>query len=150
MSNQPPYGYPGQQGYQGGGFPPPGPPPGKTKVMNLDYNVAAMLAYLPVCCVSLICSIIWIASEPKESKFIRFHALQSLLLTGAAVAAWFVLWVIGAVAGRIFFGFGLLFFLLEIAVSLAWFVLMIIGAVKGYQSQMWKVPTLGDIAEKNC
>lgn len=151
MSNQPPYGYPGgPQGYQGGGYPPPGAPTGKTKVLNLDYNVAAMLAYLPICCVNLICSIIWIASEPKENKFLRFHALQSLLLTGAAVAAYFVLWVVGAVAGRIFFGFGLLFLLLDLALIGVWLVLMIIGAVKGYQSQMWKVPVLGDIAEKNC
>lgn len=151
MSNQPPYGYPGgQQGYQGGGYPPPGAPTGKTKVLNLDYNVAAMLAYLPICCVSLICSIIWIASEPKENKFLRFHALQSLILTGAAVAAYFALWIVGVIAGRIFFGFGLLFLLLDLAFLAVWLVLMIIGCVKGYQGQMWKVPVVGDMAEKNC
>ena len=147
MSNQPPYGYPGgQQGYQGGGA----PPTGKTQVLSLDYNVAAMLAYLPICCVSLICSIIWIASEPKENKFLRFHALQSLLLSGASVAVYIVLWIVGVVAGRIFFAFGLLVLLLEIALGAVFLVLFIMGAVKGYQGQMWKMPVIGDIAEKNC
>lgn len=151
MSNQPPYGYPGgSQGYQGGGYPPQGPPTGKTKTLNLDYNVAAMLAYLPICCVSLICSIIWIATEPKENKFLRFHALQSLILTGAAVGVYFILWVIGIIAVRIFFGFGLLLFVLEMALLAVFFILFIIGAVKGYQGQMWKLPVIGDIAEKNC
>ena len=147
MSNQPPY---GQQGYQGGGYPPPATPTGKTKVLNLDYNVAAMLAYLPICCVSLICSIIWIASEPKENKFLRFHALQSLLLTGASVVCYFVLWIVGVVAGRIFFAFGLLILLVELALLAVFLVLFIMGAVKGYQGQMWKIPMIGDIAEKNC
>lgn len=150
MSNQPPYGYPGgQQGYQGGGFPPPSGPAGKTKVLNLDYNVAAMLAYLPICCVSLICSIIWIASEPKENKFLRFHALQSLLLTGASMACFFVLWVISIVTARVLF-FGLLILLVELALLAFVLVVFIMGAVKGYQGQMWKLPVIGDIAEKNC
>lgn len=145
MSNQPPYGYPGgQQGYQGGAQ-----PTGKTQVLNLDYNVAAMLAYLPICCVSLICSIIWIASEPKENKFLRFHALQSLILSGVFVAVYIVLWIVGAVAGRIFFAFGLLVLLVEIALAVVFLILFIMGAVKGYQGQMWKMPVIGDIADKN-
>jgi len=150
MSNQPPYGYPGgPQGYQGGGYPPQGAPTGKTKVLNLDYNVAAMLAYLPICWISLVASIIWIASEPKENKFLRFHALQSLILTGALIAVYIVLWIFGAVAIRIFFGFGLLVLLLEVAVGVGGLVLFILGAVKGYQGQMWKLPIIGDMAEKN-
>ena len=148
MSNQPPYG--GPQGYQGGGYPPPGGPTGKTKVLNLDYNVAAMLAYLPICCVSLICSIMWIASEPKENRFVRFHAMQSLILTGAMVAAYFVLWVISLIAVRVFFGFGILILLIEVALLVVWLILTIIGCIKGYQNQMWKMPIIGDIAEKNA
>jgi len=151
MSNQPPYGYPGgSQGYQGGGYPPPGAPTGKTKVLNLDYNVAAMLAYLPVCCASLVASIIWLASEPKENRFVRFHAMQSLILAGVMLAAFFVLWVISFIAVRIFFGFGILIFLVEMALLAVWLVLTIMGCVKAYQNQMWKIPFIGDIAEKNA
>jgi len=146
MSNQPPYGY-----NQEGSYPPPPPQgDGKTKVLNLDYNVAAMLAYLPICCVSLVCSIMWIATEPKENRFLRFHALQSLFLTGALFAILFALWILGFVAARIFFGFGLLVWLVEMAVCVVGVILFIVGAVKGYQRQMWKLPVIGDMAEKNC
>jgi uncharacterized membrane protein len=43
-----------------------------------------------------------------------------------------------------------LLLLVELALLAGWLILFIIGAVKGYQGQMWKVPVLGDIAEKNC
>lgn len=154
MSNQPPYGYPGQQGYQGGGFPPPGPPPGKTKVMNLDYNVAGLLCYLPVCCINLVFSIIWLASEPKENRILRFHALQSLLLIGVAFIVMIIFWFLtlavavtpgpGGAAG-----FGILN-LIQWVIGLAFFALSVFGCIKAYQGEMWKLPVIGDIAEKNA
>jgi|SRR5882672_7494655 len=156
MSNQPPYGYPGgPQGYQGGGYPPQGAPPtGKTKVLNLDYNVAGMLCYLPICCINLVFSIIWFASEPKENRLLRFHALQSLLLIGVffvvSVICWFLAIAIavtpvpGSTAGWGLFG------LLRLVVGLIFLVISIIGCVKAYQGEMWKLPIIGDIAEKNA
>ena len=155
MSNQPPYGYPGgPQGYQGEGYPPPGAPTGKTKVLNLDYNVAGMLCYLPICCINLVFSIIWLASEPKENRILRFHALQSLLLIGVAFVVGVIFWFLaiaiavtpvpGSTAG-----WGLLG-LLRLALGLGFLVLSIIGCIKAYQGEMWKLPIIGDIAEKNA
>lgn len=150
MSDQPPYGY-----NQGGGYPPPPPgsPSGKTKVMNLDYNVAGMLCYLPICCVNLIFSIIWLASEPKENRFLRFHALQSLLLIGAAFVVFIILGILGFAtavapgpAGSA--GWGLIT-LIEWAFSILLLVVAVLGCVKAYQGAMWKLPIIGDIAEKN-
>ncbi|HXF39239.1 MAG TPA: DUF4870 domain-containing protein [Blastocatellia bacterium] len=156
MSNQPPYGYPGgSQGYQGGGgYPPPGPPSGKTKVLNLDYNVAALLSYLPICCINLIASIIWLASEPKENRFLRFHALQSLLLIGLSIVVWIIFMFLGV--GMMFSpsstvgaaGSGLLT-LIQLVVWLILIILHILCMVKAYQGQLWKLPLIGDIAEKN-
>jgi uncharacterized membrane protein len=155
MSNQPPYGYPGgpQQGYQGGGYPPPGAPTGKTKVLNLDYNVAGMLCYLPICCINLIFSIIWLASEPKENRIVRFHALQGLLLIAVGFVVGIIFWFLtiavtvtpgpGGTAG-----WGLLN-LLQLAIALGFLVISIMGCIKAYQGQMWKLPIIGDIAEKN-
>lgn len=155
MSNQPPYGYPGgPQGYQGGGYPPPGAPTGKTKVLNLDYNVAGMLSYLPICCINLIFSIIWLASEPKENRLLRFHALQSLLLIGVIFVVSVIFWILtiavavtpvpGSSAG-----FGLLS-LVRLVFGLAYLVVSIFGCIKAYQGEMWKLPIIGDIAEKNA
>ena len=167
-------GYPPQGGYQGGGYPPPGgyqgggyppPPPqgpgGKTQTLGLDYNIAGMLCYLPtcLCCVNLISSILWLATEPKESRFVRFHALQGLLLFGVGFVIGIVFWFIGAGArlgttmstgsGAAGAGAGFLVQLISWAFSLAFLVLHIIGCVKAYQGQMWKLPVIGDIAEKN-
>ena len=156
MSNQPPYGYPpgGPQGYQGGGYPPP-PPASKTKVMNLDYNVAGMLCYLPICCINLIFSIIWLASEPKENRLLRFHALQSLLLIAAFFVMSIIFWIltiamaVTPVPGAVDAGWGLLG-LVRLLLSLVFLVVSIIGCVKAFQGQMWKLPIIGDIAEKNA
>ncbi|MEK6322640.1 MAG: DUF4870 domain-containing protein [Acidobacteriota bacterium] len=157
MSNQPPYGFPpgGPQGYQGGGSPPPGSATGKTKVMNLDYNVAGLLCYLPICCVNLITSIIWLASEPKENRFLRFHALQSLFLTGIGIVVWIIFAFLGV--GMAFSssssvgaaGSGLLS-LVQLLIFLILLVVHILCMVKAYQGQMWKLPVIGDIAEKNA
>jgi uncharacterized membrane protein len=156
MSNQPPYGYPGgPQGYQGGGYPPPGAPTGKTKVLNLDYNVAGMLSYLPICCINLVFSIIWLASEPKENRILRFHALQSLLLIGLFFIVNVIFWIltiavaVTPVPGAVDAGWGLLG-LLRLVFGLGFLVLSIIGCIKAYQGEMWKLPVIGDIAEKNA
>lgn len=151
MSNQPPYGYTG--GPQGGGYPPPVAPTGKTKVLNLDYNIAGLLCYLPICCINLVFSIIWLASEPKENRLLRFHALQSLLLIAVAFVVGVICWFLAiAVAvtpgpGRTA-GWGLLN-LIQWAVGLVFLGISIFGCIKAYQGQMWKLPVIGDIAEKN-
>ena len=150
MSDQPPYGY-----NQGGGYPPPSSPAGKTKVLNLDYNVAALLSYLPICCVNLITSIIWLASEPKENRFLRFHALQSLLLTGVGIVIWVVFMFLGvgmafSPSNAVGAAGGGLLSLIELLVFLILLVVHIIAMVKAYQGQFWKLPVIGNIAEKNA
>ena len=146
MSNQPPYG-----GYQGGGYPPPG---GKTKTLGLDYGVAGLLAYLPICCINVICSIIWLASEPKENKVLRFHAMQSLLLVGACIVIGIVFWILGfalavGTPDAVGFGGSMLLLLLQLVVGGVVLILDIVAMVKAYQRQIWKIPIIGDIADKN-
>ena len=159
-------GYPPQGGYQGGGYPPPPPPPqgpgGKTQTLGLDYNVAGMLCYLPpcLCCVDVIASVLWLATEPKESRFVRFHAIQGLLLFGVNFIIWIIFWFLGAgvsigtsmtTGGSAMAGAGASLFLLVIrgVIGIVLLVLYIVGAIKAYQGQMWKLPIIGDIAEKN-
>ncbi|MEK6405362.1 MAG: hypothetical protein AABN34_00220 [Acidobacteriota bacterium] len=159
MSNQPPNGYPpgGPQGYQGGGYPPPSAPTGKTKVMNLDYNVAGLLCYmLPCLCLAdLIFCILWLATEPKESRFVRFHAMQGLLLFGVVFVVGIIFQILGTgmavtTSGVVEAGgFGLLL-LVRLVVGVGLLALYIICMIKAYQGQMWKLPIIGDIAEKNA
>ncbi|HKV38913.1 MAG TPA: DUF4870 domain-containing protein, partial [Blastocatellia bacterium] len=160
MSNQPPN-YPPSGGYQGGGGYPGGgaPPPqgGKTKVLGLEYNIAGLLCYLPVCCINLISSILFLVTEPKENKLLRFHAIQSLGLTAVAVIlgiAYYVVVIVLTVGGNAAggaaaagAGIGSLLVTLVFGVLwLGWLIACIVGCVKAYQLQIWKLPIIGNIA----
>jgi uncharacterized membrane protein len=98
---------------------------------GLEPNVAGLLCYLGF----WITGIIFLVIEQK-SKFVRFHALQSIVTFGAlTVAAAFLVWIpyAGAVFGTII---GILTFIL-------WLILM----VKAYQGESYKVPVAGQVAE---
>ena len=58
-------------------------PSGKS-ALGLDPNVAAGLAYLPICGINLIMSIIILVTD-KTNKLARFHAFQSLLLMAVPI-----------------------------------------------------------------
>lgn len=136
--------------------PPYGGLTGKTKTLGLDYSVAGLLAYLPICCINVITSIIWLVSEPKENKVLRFHALQSLLLVGVCIIVGVVFWILGFVlavgasqSATVGVGGGFLLLLIELVVSGVIFIVDIVALVKAYQGQIWKIPVIGDIADKN-
>jgi uncharacterized membrane protein len=99
---------------------------------GLQQNVAGMLSYI----LTWITGIIFYLLEPNN-KFVRFHAVQSIVVFGAISILYFILWFVPVIGWVINMFLGLLAFIL-------WIVLM----VKAYQGQMWKVPVLGDIAEK--
>jgi uncharacterized membrane protein len=165
MSNPPPGGYQGggyppPGGYQGGGYPPPPGPGGKTQVLGLDYNVAAMLCYALVilCCLNVIPAIIFLVTEPKENRFLRFHALQALLLMAVGIVIAIVFWILrvalfttATVAGASGAGFfaGGFVALIQMAIGFVFLVVYIVGAMQAYQGKMWKIPVIGDLAEKN-
>jgi len=121
---------------------------GKT-ALGLDTNVGAMLCYLPVCAISLIYSIIVLVTE-KNDRTMRFHAIQSLVLSAIYLVVVIALQVVGAgiavaTESAVLTGlFSLVFF----AVVIAFIVAMIYGCVKGYQGQKFKFPVIGDMAEK--
>src|ERR1051325_5830044 len=150
---------PGGYGYGGGGYGGP-PPENKTKTFGMSYNVAALLCYLPscLCCLNVIFGIIWLATEPKENRFVRFHALQGLLLFGANFVIQLLLTILriateGAAratgSGMIALGGGAILGLLGLLIWFVFLVLHIIGMIKASQGQFWKLPLIGDIAEKN-
>jgi len=117
-----------------------GGPKGKTALGGLDANLAAALGY-PVGIIALIMVIM-----EKQNRFARFHALQSLLLIGA----WIVIFILSSVVFGIIAAvlntpaiFGLLSLL-----WLVWFAALIFCAYKAYQGEWFKLPVLGDMAEK--
>ena len=146
MTNYPPPD-PGQWSGTGsqGGPPfgqPPGVPPGKTKFAGLDPNVAAMICYLPIC-INIVVAVIFFITE-RELRFVRFHAAQSLALFGAWIIVSVCLRIIGAVPGVGFLVSYVIYPLLGLGV----FVLYIYLAMKAYNNNWYKLPTLGDFAER--
>lgn len=108
---------------------------GKTST-GMQPNVAALLSYL----VGFITGIIFFVIE-KENKFVRFHAMQSIITFGG-------LFVLGFVVGILF---SFIPFLGLIASLLLWIVnliLWILLMIKAYQGEYFKLPVVGDIAEK--
>ena len=110
-------------------------------VGGLTENVAGALAY-----VTIIPAIVFLVMEPyNRNRFVRFHSFQCII----AAVAWTCLWVALGIVVRIPF-FGWLTFLIWPLVSLAGFVIWIIVVLKAYQGQTFKLPVIGDIAEKQA
>jgi uncharacterized membrane protein len=122
----------------------------KTKVLNLDMNVAECLCYVPIAAIGLIASVLWLASEPKSNYQIRFHAVQSLVLGGAffAVAVVFSIGMmilgfipfIGPILGMVS---GLVFWVLSLAVG----ALYVYLAIQAFQRNTIKLPYVSDVVE---
>jgi len=108
------------------------PAEGDASTTNLQPNVAGLLCYLGV----WVTGIIFFFIEQKN-KFVRFHAIQSIIvfvILGIASAFLSQIPLVGWFFGAII---GVLSFVL-------WIVLM----VKAYQGQLYKIVLAGDLAEK--
>jgi len=101
---------------------------------GLDENVAGLLCYV----LGWVSGLVFVLLEQK-SKFVRFHAIQSIYVFGVLTVAGIVLgWF--PFIGVVFSGlFGVLGFVL-------WIILMI----KAYQGAKFKLPWAGDLAEKRA
>src|SRR6185369_16807433 len=121
---------------------------GKTQVLGLDYNIAGLLCYIPF---GFIAAIVFLLTEPKENRFVRFHAIQSLLFGGVMVALSIVLQIVGLIMSHVPV-IGGVFALLMIPVSIIIFfgslALMVVLILKAYQNQMWRIPIIGEYAER--
>jgi len=101
--------------------------------MGIEQNVAGLLCYVAWWVTGLIFLLL-----EKDNKFVRFHAIQSIVVFGAITVIAIILSFlgrIGSILGDIVWVLGVIL----------WIVLM----VKAYQGQMYKLPVAGDIAEKN-
>lgn len=122
------------------------PTPGKTQ-LGLEPNVAGLLCYMPVCCVGFVFSIVAIIVE-KRSRFVKFHAFQSLLVSGVAIVVFVALQVAMIVASMVAGLLGTLVWLLMILIGLAWLALTVLLMIKAYNNEEYALPTLGELARK--
>jgi uncharacterized membrane protein len=98
---------------------------------NLNENVAGLLCYLA----TFVTGIIFLILE-KKSKFVKFHAMQSIIFFGG-------IWIIGYVIDYVpLFGW-----LLQSLLSLLGFIMWIVLMIKAYQNEYFKLPVVGQMAE---
>jgi uncharacterized membrane protein len=108
---------------------------------GLTDNVAGMLAY-----VTIIPAIVFLVLEPFNKKqFIRFHSFQSIFFA----IAWTVLWIALSLIGNIpVLGWATI--LIWPLIGLGGLVIWVVLVLKAYQGHMFKLPVIGDMAEKQA
>jgi uncharacterized membrane protein len=112
-----------------------------TQSSGLTDNVAGMLAY-----VTIIPAIVFLVLEPyNQRRFIRFHSFQNIFF----VIAWIVLGVALSIVAAIPV-LGWLTLLIWPLVGLGGLAIWVIMLIKAYQGKMFKLPIIGDIAEKQA
>ena len=118
---------------------------------GLDENIAAPLSYV----FGWVSGLIFFLME-KDSRLVRFHAMQSILLNVTFIVvliALYIAWaivvivlgmvsdVLAPIGGLLF---GLLILVFFIGVMIAWVMCLI----KAYGKQYFKLPVIGNFAEK--
>jgi uncharacterized membrane protein len=120
------------------------PTPGKTQ-LGLDANVAGLLCYLPICCVGLLTSLVVVIVE-KQNRLVKFHALQSLLLHGAAIVLGVAFQVLTMLLSMVSGILSMLFSLVLMVIGVGWLALAILMMVKAYNNEEYRLPVIGDMA----
>lgn len=103
----------------------------KTSI-GLDENVAGLLCYV----LGWISGIIFLLIE-RENKFVRFHAIQSIVVFG-------ILNIVGIILGWI----PVIGYIFSWIISVLMFILWIVLMVKAFQGTRFKLPWAGDFADK--
>lgn len=104
-------------------------------------NVAGMLAYI-----TIIPAIVFLVTAPyNRSRFIRFHSFQCIFYCVALIAIWIALTIFAFVPV-----IGLIMLPVHLLIWLGSIVLWVILLLKANQGQMFKLPIIGDMAEKQA
>jgi uncharacterized membrane protein len=109
--------------------------------LGLEENLEGALCYV----LGLVTGIVFLVLE-KESKFVRFHAVQSIIVFGG-------LWILSFVLGVAFsFSWALisLGFALTQLINLVALAIWIVCMYKAYKGEVFKLPVVGDIAERHA
>lgn len=124
-------------------------------VGGLDENVAGALAYL----FGFVTGLVFFLIE-DDNKFVRFHAMQSIVVFGGLFVIGFVFSILQGMVGFAGFGtmqtawtfwlIGMFLWLAYTVVMVAAFVLWLMLMVRAYKGEMWSLPIAGGIAKDHA
>jgi len=114
---------------------------------GMTENMAAVLCYLLFCVPG---GVLFLLLQPyNKSKFVRFQALQAIFFGIAAFVVNLVFGFIFAAMFAIGGGWGL-GYLLSRLISLCLFGAWLFLMFKAYNNEKFKIPVIGDLAEKQA
>ena len=125
--------------------PPPTPSTGSGS-SGLEPNIAAGLA----CIFPLVGGFVFLLIE-KKSAYVRFYAMQSILMGATMFCTWVVFAVAFTICAHIpFIGWlvAILGMLVYMVVGLAFLAIYIVNIVKAFSGKEWEIPVLGPIARR--
>ncbi|MGB0088025.1 MAG: DUF4870 domain-containing protein, partial [Planifilum fulgidum] len=100
---------------------------------GLEVNIAGLLCYL----IPFLSGLLLLLLE-KNSRFVKFHAMQAVLTFGTLFAAYYIADLIPLIDG-------LIRFLIRVSGFVLWILLM----VKAYGKEWYRLPFVGEMAEKH-
>lgn len=122
-------------------------PQGGGTNLGMAPNVGGLLCYVP-CCLGFVFSVVAALVE-KQSKFVRFHAFQSLLVHGAAIVLFIALQVVQAGLGLTGLGaVALLLSLLGMVIGVGFLGLTIFMMIKANGGEEFELPVIGPMARQ--
>lgn len=101
---------------------------------GLDTKVAGMLCYLG----SFVTGFLFLVAE-KNSRFVKFHAMQSIIVSATLIVIHLILGMIPIIG----------WFIASILTPLS-FILWIVLMLFALQGKWFKLPIIGDIAEQQA
>ena len=120
------------------------PTPTPAASSGMANNMAAALSYITIV------GIIFLFIEPyNKTRFVRFHAFQSIFFCVAAIAieiGWMILTTILTMISKGFLG--LILFPLSLLIYFGIVVCWVVLVVKAYGNQEFKLPIIGELAAK--
>jgi len=107
-----------------------------SQTSGLPSNIGGLLSYI------VIIAIVFLIIEPmKNDKFIRFHAFQSIFYWIAVIVIFMLIGLVMPLS---------VWILIYWPLRLLSFILMIFLMFKAYNNEKFKLPVIGDLAEKQA
>ena len=110
---------------------------------GLDANIAGALSYF----FGLLSGAVFFAIE-TESRFVKFHAMQSMLASVAAIVLWIVYMVLATILLHIPILGWIVMLLMWTGLALGMLGLWLYCMFKAFQGERFKLPFIGEVAEK--
>ncbi len=118
----------------------------KPAAASNDDNIFGALCYI----ISVIVPLFVLFTEKKQNKFLAFHAWQSLILCVVWFVVFFGAGIVITVISIVTAGIGSLLGCLMFPLALVVFCVVLFAAYKAYLGEKFKIPIIGDFAEKQA